>query len=64
MDLVLDSTHFVAYSTNLLIFGAILNNTVFQLFVRGIQNSREDQRKIAMMRIPRQINFLPVKESA
>ena len=38
----LDSTH----------YGAILGNTVFKLFVRGIRNSRE---KIAMLRIPRQI---------
>ena len=34
------------------------------LSVRGIQNSKEDQRKIAMLRIPRQIWFLSVVESA
>ena len=33
------------------------------LFVRGIQTSEEDQRKIAMLLIPRQILFLPVVES-
>ena len=31
--------------------------------VRGIQNSREEQKKIAMMRILRQIWLLPVAES-
>ena len=52
--LVPDSTHFVADSEKLPVFGAILSNTMFYLFVRGIQNSREDQRKIAILLIPGQ----------
>ena len=35
------------------VFGAVLSNTVFNLFVRGIQNSKQDQRKVAVLRIPR-----------
>ena len=57
-------SNFVADSSNLPVFGAILSNTVLQLFVRGIQTSREDQRKTATLRIPRQSRFLPVAESA
>ena len=40
--------NFVAGSAKLLVFGAIFSNPVFQLFVREMQNSTEDQRKIAM----------------
>ena len=62
--LVPDSTHFVADSAKLLVIGAILSNTVFLLFVRGIQNSREDQRKVVMLHIPQKRQCLPVAESA
>ena len=37
-------------SANSPIFGAILSNTVFQVFVCGIQNSEEDQRIVAKLR--------------
>ena len=57
-------TFFLRILSKLLIFGAILSNTVFKVFVRGMQNSREDQSKIAKLRIPRQIWFLPLEESA
>ena len=53
--LVPDFTHFVADSAKLPVFGAILNNTVFQIFVRGIQDNRDDHREIVTLRIPRQI---------
>ena len=52
---VLDSANTVADSAYLSIFGAILSVTEFQVFVCGIHDSNEDQRKVAMMWIPRQI---------
>ena len=60
----LDSAYTVADSANLPIFGAILNGTLFKVFVCGIQNSKEGQRKVAMMRIPRQNLFGHVAEFA
>ena len=53
--LVPDFTHFVADSAKLPVLGAILKNTVFQLFFRGIQDNKEDDREIATLRIPQQI---------
>ena len=47
--LVLDSAHFVADSAKLPVFGAIFSNTVIKLFVRGIQNSREDHCKVGSL---------------
>ena len=63
-QIVLVSAYTVADFANLPIFGAILNGTLFKVFVCGIQNSKEDQRKVAILRIPRQILFGPVAESA
>ena len=54
-NIAADSTNFVADSANMPVFEAILCSTVFQLFVCGIQNSKEDQRKVTMLWIPRQI---------
>ena len=44
-DFVADVTKFVADYVKLPLSGTILSNTVFLLFVREIQNSKEDQRK-------------------
>ena len=55
---------FVAESAKLRVFGTLSFNTVFELFVCGIQNSKEDQRKVTMLWIPQQIWFWPVPESA
>ena len=63
-QIFLDSEYTVADSANSPNFGAILNGTVFKVFVCGIQNSKEDRRKVAILRIPRQILFGPVAESA
>ena len=51
----LDSTHLVADSSTLPLFGALLSSTVSYLFGRGIQNSREVQTKTAMLRVLPQI---------
>ena len=45
-------------------FWSDLSSTVFYLFVRGIQNSSEDQRKVKMLWTPREIWFWPAAESA
>ena len=37
---------------------------MIQVFVCGIQKSIEDQRKVAVLRIPQQIWFWPVADSA
>ena len=47
--IVEESTNIVANSAKLLVFGAILSNTVFWLFVRGIQNSKEDIKSLLRM---------------
>ena len=60
----LDSAYTIADSANLPIFGEILNGTLFKVFVCGFQNSKEGQRKVAMLRIPRQILFGHVAEPA
>ena len=41
---VLDSKNTVADFANLSVFGSVLSGTVFQVFVCGIQNSKEDQK--------------------
>ena len=55
LQIFLDSAITIADSAKSPIFGAILSGTVFKVFVCGIQNSEEDQREVAKMRIPRQI---------
>ena len=52
---VLDSANTNADSANSPIFGAILNGTVFYVFDCGIQNSKEDQINVILLRIPKQI---------
>ena len=59
---ILDSANAVADSANSPIFGAISSGAMFQVFVWGIQNSKEDQRKRAMLRISRPIWLWPVAE--
>ena len=51
---VLDSTNAVADSANSHNCGANLSGTMIWVSVCGIQNSIEDQRKVALLRIPRQ----------
>ena len=43
---VLHSANTVVESENSPIFGAILSGTMCEVFVCGIQNSKEDQRKV------------------
>ena len=57
-----DSTIFVEDSAGLPVFGAILSNTVFYRFVRGIQNSKGNERKIAVLGTPQKFCFRPVAE--
>ena len=45
-------------------FGAVLSGTKFYLFVFGIQNIKEDQNKVTMLRIPQKIWLWPIAESA
>ena len=40
---------------NLFVFGAILSGAMFSVFVCGLQNSKEDHGKVAMLRISQQI---------
>ena len=54
----------IAASASSLIFAAILSSTLFKVFVCRTQNRKKDQRKVPMLRIPRQIWFWPVAESA
>ena len=51
---VLDSANTVADSAISSIFGAILSEREFRVIVR-VHNSKENQRKVATMKIPRQI---------
>ena len=44
VNFVADSTIFVADSAKLLVFGAILSNSVLAIF-RGIQNSKDQRKK-------------------
>ena len=60
---VLRSANTVADFANLPVFWAILSGTMIYVFVCGIQNSIEYQRKVALLRIPRQIWFWPVADS-
>ena len=45
----------IADPANLSVFGAILSGAMFSVFVCGLQNSKEDHGKVAMLRIPQQI---------
>ena len=49
-NFVVGSTNFTSDSAKLTVFGAISSNTDFKLFVL-IQNSKKDQRKVAILRI-------------
>ena len=54
---VLYSAKTVAGSAVLPVFGAVLAVHCFLVFVCGIQNSNEDQRKVELLRIPQQSDF-------